>query len=277
MGGAVLWGAAAVWLFAPVFAGLPRTWIEDPTYSHGFVVAPIALALAWRRREAWRRAPLEPDSLGFVVVAFGLALYVVGTLAAELFTARVAAILVLAGTIRYVAGRARLRVVAFPVAFLLLMIPLPAILFDRIAVSLQLVSSAIGERLLQSSGVAVLRDGNLLILANATLQVADVCSGIRSLFALLAMALLVGHLAGVSANRQLFVAAAIVPVAIALNGVRLAITGIAVAHVGRWAATGLAHEAAGWIVFAVALAGVWVAHTSATRSARLVPRPCESM
>lgn len=262
MAGAVLWAAAAAWLYGPVLIKMVRTWVTDPTYSHGFFVLAIAVALIWRRRREFSAAPREPAAAGLVVVGFGLLLFVLGTLAAELFTIRVSLIVELAGTILYAEGRSRLRIVAFPLAFLLLMIPLPAIVFDRIAVSLQLIASSWGERLLQTAAIPVLRDGNVLTLTNATLEVNDACSGIRSVFALLGVALLLGQITRAPRWRQATVALLAIPLAVLLNAVRIAFTGCAVSYFGPAAARGLFHEASGVLVFIVALGGLWTLHSA---------------
>jgi exosortase len=222
-----------------VLAKLATAWSADATYSHGFVVIPGALFLAWRRRDALRSTPALPSASGLAIVAASLALLAAGSLGAELFSTRISFIGVIAGSIVYAFGWPRLRVVAFPVVLLLLMIPLPAIVFDRVAVSLQLLASRMGEQLLQAGGVPVLRDGNILRLTNVTLEVNDACSGVRSLIAL----------AGT--------AAAVLPIAVGLNGVRIALTGLAARQFGPDAARGAVHAASGWAVFVVALACMW--------------------
>jgi exosortase len=128
-----------------------------------------------------------------------------------------------------------------------------------------------GEFLLQAVEVPVLRDGNILTLANVVLEVSDACSGIRSLVALLAVTTLVGYLSEPVAWRRWLVAAAAVPLAIGLNGMRIALTGLAATWLGPWAAGGSVHEVSGWIVFVVALGCVW-ALQQAMRSAELPER-----
>jgi exosortase len=257
MVGIGVWMVAGAALYAPVLAKLARDWSANATYSHGFVVLPIALFLAWQQRDRLRHAPARPSRAGLLILAFSLGLYVIGSLGAELFITRLSMIGVLAGTIVYVWGWKHFRLVSFPLAFLLFMIPLPAIVFDHVAVSLQLVASRLGEFLLQAVEVPVLRDGNILTLANVTLEVSDACSGIRSLVALLAVTTLVGYLWEPAAWRRAFVAAAAVPLAIGLNGARIALTGLAATWFGPEAASGSVHAASGWVVFVVALGCVW--------------------
>jgi exosortase len=247
----------AAFLYAAVLVKLVRQWAADETYSHGFLVVPNALFLLWQQRDRLRRTPVSPSNAGLAVIALSLAIYVLGSLGAELFLTRVSLIGVVAGTVLYVFGCQHLRVVAFPLAFVIFTIPLPAVVFDRVSVSLQLVASQLGEQLLRSVNVPVLRDGNILTLATITLEVNDSCSGIRSLMALLCVATLIGHFSASTPLRRWSITFAAVPVAIGLNGVRIALTGLAASRFGPAVASGAIHVASGWVVFVVALAVVW--------------------
>jgi exosortase len=255
-----IWIGSIAALYGPVVIRMARQWQDDVTYSHGWVIAPIALMLVWRQRDRLRTAPLTPSRAGLAVVIGSLFVFVAGTLAAELFLTRISLIGVLAGTVLYTCGRTHLTLVAFPLLFLVFMIPLPAIVFDRAAVSLQLVASALGERLIRAGGVAVLRDGNVLRLASITLEVDEACSGIRSLMALVSVTTLVGYLFEPIWWRRVAVAVAAVPLAVALNAARIGLTGMAALRYGPSAARGAVHEATGMVVFVVALACVCAVH-----------------
>jgi exosortase len=257
MVGVGAWVLSAVLLYAVVLGKLVQQWNTDPTYSHGFLVPPIALFLLYRQRDRLREAASRPSTFGLVLIGLSLGLYVLGSLGAELFLTRVSLIGVLAGTVLYVFGWNHFRLVAFPLAFLVFMIPLPAIVFDRATVSLQLVASQMGEGLLRAADMPVLRDGNILTLPTITLEVNDACSGIRSLMALLSVATLVGYFSDTAPWQRALIAAAAIPLAIGLNGVRIAATGLAASRFGPAAASGAVHEASGWLVFVVALAVVW--------------------
>jgi len=260
MPGAIAWLAAAGFLYGPVVVKLARDWASDSNYSHGFVVLPIALWLAWRQRDRLRSLALHPSAAGLVIVAGSLLLYVFGIVGAEIFVTRVSLLGVIAGSIVFCFGWAQLRVLAFRVAFLLFMIPPPAIVFGDVALSLQLLASRLGEGMLRTAGVAVLRDGNVLTLGNVTLQVTEACSGIHSMMSLVTIASLFAYLfEGGNGRRVLFVLAAI-PLAIVLNGVRIAAAGLAATHFGPEAAEGPMHLASGWIIFVVGLVCMWVFH-----------------
>ena len=247
-------------VYGPALAGLWREWISNPDYSHGLIVAPTAAWLAWRRRDELRRQPMRPAWTGAVVATLSLVLFAMGTLAAELFTTRVSLIGVLVGTVAYTAGWRHVRVAAFPIAFLLFMIPLPAILFDRVTASLQLVASGLGESLLQLADVPVLRDGNVLTMSAVSLNVTEACSGIRSLMSLLALTSLVAYVIEPTRVRQVVLTLSAVPLAIVLNGMRVAVTGVAAASIGPSVARGTPHELTGWLVFVAAACSIWLIH-----------------
>jgi exosortase len=244
------------WLYADVLHGLVVQWRTDDNYSHGFLVPMFAAFFVWQRREALRVATTEPALGGVILVAASLLVFLAGTLAAELFLARVSLIGVLAGAVWFLWGAGHLRALAFPIAFLLLMIPLPAIVFNQIAFPLQLVASRAGELVIAAAGVPVLREGNLLQLPTRTLEVAEACSGIRSLVSLLMLAILLGYFTERAISRRVLIALAAVPLAILANAIRVAGTGLASEWIGPAAADGFFHAFSGWVVFLVACAGL---------------------
>jgi exosortase len=259
-------------LYGPVLLKLWHDWQSDESYSHGVLVAPIAAWLAWRVRDRLRAAPLRPSMSGLVIVIGSLAVFGAGSLAAELFITRISLVGVIAGTIVFVCGWKHFRIVAFPVAFLVFMIPLPTVVFDQVTQSLQLVASGMGERLLRAAAIPVLRDGNILTLPTITLNVTDACSGIRSLVSLLAVTSLVAYLDQPTTVSQIVLTLSAVPLAIGLNGLRVALTGIAASRFGPDMARGFVHEASGWAMFLVAFLGIWLLHRM-MRPARSHVRP----
>jgi exosortase len=147
------------------------------------------------------------------------------------------------------------------------MIPLPAIIFNQIAFPLQLFASRVGEVALGVAGVPVLREGNVITLPTVTLEVAEACSGIRSLVSLLTLAIVIGQLSEPRRWIRSALAATAVPVAIAANAARVAGTGIAAHYVGASAAEGFLHTFSGWLVFVVALALLLGTHRALARVA----------
>lgn len=244
--------AAGAYLFRDVVLKLVHDWGTDDNYSHGFLIPPIALYFVWERRARLAATPSAPSSAGLLVVLASVAVLGVGVLGAELFLTRLAIVGVLAGGVLFLSGWPWLRILAFPLGILLLMIPIPAIIFNQIAFPLQLLASRFGELALTTAGVPVLREGNVIVLSNTTLEVAEACSGIRSLISLLTLAIVYGYFIDARPWARTVLAAASIPVAIVANGVRVAGTGIAAHYVGPKAAEGFFHTFSGWLVFVVA-------------------------
>jgi exosortase len=236
-------------LYWHVLAKLVSDWYHDDNYSHGFLIVPLALYFVWERREKLRKIPAAPSALGFVVVLGSVAVLIAGILGSELFLTRISIVGTVVGVTLFLWGWGYLRALAFPLAFLLLMIPIPAIIFNQIAFPLQLLASQFGESAMGFANVPVLREGNVLILANTTLEVAEACSGIRSLVSLLTLAIVLGYFSDPRGWVRAVVALSSVPVAIVTNGFRVAGTGIAAHQFGAAAAEGFFHEFSGWLVF----------------------------
>lgn len=236
-------------LYRNVAVKLVMDWYNDDNYSHGFLILPLALYFVWERRKKLQAIPVNPSALGLVFVIGSVAVLIAGILGSELFLTRISIIGTVIGVILFLFGWAHLRALAFPVAFLLLMIPIPAIIFNQIAFPLQLLASQFGESAMGLANVPVLREGNVLILANTTLEVAEACSGIRSLVSLLTLAIVFGYFSDPRGWVRTLLALTAVPVAIVTNGFRVAGTGIAAHNFGAAAAEGFFHEFSGWLVF----------------------------
>ena len=241
-------------LYWQVLLKLVYDWSHDENYSHGFLIVPIALYFAWERRQALKDAQPTPSALGIVILIGSLAVLIAGTLGAELFLTRVSMIGVAVGITLFAFGWEHLRVLRFPLAFLLLMIPIPIIVFNQIAFPLQLLASRFGEFALQLLNIPVLREGNVINLANTKLEVAEACSGIRSLISLLTLGIVLGYFTDPRTSIRWLIALATVPVAIAANGLRVAGTGVAAHYFGAEAATGFLHTFSGWLMFLLASA-----------------------
>lgn len=250
-------GAVLTWPYHAVVGHLVDQWWSDGDCSHGFLVVPFAAYVAWTRRAVAARAADGPSLAAFFLILAAAVLFVAGQLGAELFLTRASLVAMLAGSVGFVWGRGRLRVLAFPLAFLLFMIPLPAIVLNQLTLPLQLVASRFGEALIRTTGIPVLREGNVLQLPGASLEVAEACSGIRSLEALVAGAIVLGYFRGACRTVLLAAAAAAVPIAILANALRVAATGVAASWLGPAAAKGAFHEVTGAATFACAVAALY--------------------
>ena len=243
--------AAYAVLFAPTAAGLVSQWWSDPDVGHGLLLVPVALWMAWRAGIAPGARPDQGVGVFLLVVA--VLLRVAGSLAAELFTQRLAMFLAGCGLVAYVAGWRQLLRWWLPVALLALSIPLPAVLLDQLALPLQLQASRMGAALLQWRDVPVLLAGNVINIPGHQLFVTEACSGLRSLVALLSMGLLLGGLWLRSPSSRAVLLALAVVVAIGVNGIRVFLTGFLVYFVSPEMGEGFMHTTEGWLLFVVSL------------------------
>jgi len=243
-------------VYASTLSSLARQWGSDDNYSHGFFVLPLALYFAWERRDRLAAAPRHANAAGLALIVGSLLIRLAGVLGSDIFLTRVSLIGVIAGAIWFVWGQRHVRILAFPILFLLLMIPLPTIIFNQLAFPLQLFASRVGEGVIAAAGIPVLREGNVLHLPAATLEVAEACSGIRSLVSLLMLAIVLGYFTGQGTRGRVALALAAVPIAIAANAARVAGTGLAAEWVGPEAAQGFFHTFSGWLMFVVAFIGL---------------------
>lgn len=263
----VWWGQAAILtlligvLYFDVMRRLILQWVNDPNFSHGFFVPLFSAYVLWQRRNQLRKLEVRPSWLGLVVMAVALATLVVGVLGAELFLSRASLVLLLAGVVIQLLGWNWLAAIIFPWAFLFLMIPIPAILFNQIAFPLQLLAARTATALLSLLGVPVLREGNVIQLAAMSLEVVDACSGIRSLISLLTLALIYGYLLEPKWLNRTLLALAAIPIAVLANAVRVMGTGLLGQYWSPDKAQGFFHEFSGWVIFVLSLGMLFLFHT----------------
>jgi len=256
----ILFIGSFLFLYRNVIAKLAHDWSIDENYSHGFLVFPIAAYFVWERRDKLFAAAWQPSVLGLVITIGSAALLVAGVVGAEVFTTEVSLLGAIAGSVLFVLGWSHLRVLLFPIAFLLLMIPLPAIIFNQITFPLQLLASRFGETVLMMAQIPVLREGNVIHLANTSLEVAEACSGIRSLISLLTLGIVYGYFSDSRSWIRSVLAIVTIPIAIVTNGLRVAGTGIAAHFYGPEVAEGFLHTFSGWLVFVSAFVILFALH-----------------
>jgi exosortase len=264
--------ASLLLAYLAVLARLARQWLDDANASHGLIVVPLAAWLVWSARGRWRALAPSPTWLGLAIVVASLGGYAAGVLGAELFLARISLVGVAAGTTLFVWGWRHLRLIAFPLILLALAVPLPVILSNQVTLPLQLLASRAGESLIWAAGVPVLREGNVLVLADTTLEVAEACSGIRSLVSLGTLALVAAYFRRGSLAGGATLVASSVPIAVAANAARVAGTGLVAHFVSAEAAEGFFHTFSGWLMFAAAVALMLACERAIARVERAVER-----
>ena len=245
---------ALVAVYAPVLYALGGDWASNPNYSHGFII-PFAVAFfVWQQRAELKALPARPTQWGLALALASQAVYLIGFLGAEFFLQRTSLLLLLAAAILYIWGWAHLRVHLFSLTLLFLAIPLPAIIFNAIAFPLQLLASAWAAALLRLFSIPVFREGNILVLPQRTLDVAEACSGIRSLFSLIALAMMVAYFVPVRFWLKLWLVLSSVPIALAANALRIMFTGLIGDWFGAEYSEGFFHAFSGWLIFVFAFA-----------------------
>lgn len=239
-------------LYGPTLIHLFSDWLHNPDYSHGFLIPPIAAAYLWRKRHVFRGLPTKPANSGLLVALLSQGIFIAGYLGADLFLERISFLILIAGALLYLSGWRTLWHASFVLLLLLLAIPLPGVVFNSVAGPLQLVASSMAERLLDVFGIPVLREGNLLQLNNQTLNVTEACSGIRSLATLITGGVVMGYfLPARWWLRPVFVLSSI-PIALGVNALRVAGTGVLGQAWGEKWASGFLHLFSGWVVFVLA-------------------------
>jgi exosortase len=240
-------------VYAPVVTELVRDWIRDPNYSHGFLIPVVSGVLIWRGRVARRNLPCSPSNWGLLGILVAVALLVLGSAAAEVFTQRVSLVVFLASLVLFMLGWRRLRAVAFPIGFLLLAIPLPYVIYYGLTSPMQTFAARSAVVGLKVIGVPALREGNVIHLQGASLEVAEACSGIRSLYSFLALGALLAYSTTIPLWGRLLVFLLTIPLSVAANAFRVWSTGVGTVLIGPRATSGTVHELFGLIVFATAL------------------------
>jgi len=253
-------GGLSLWLYASTLVRLVAQWRHDPNFSHGFLVPLFSAFVVWQERPKLACLKRRPSWSGILILVMGLCLLLLGQMGAELFLSRISLLFVLAGMIVFFLGWNFFQALLFPWALLLLMIPIPAIIFNQITFPLQLLASKIASAILPWLGVPVLREGNVIVLPGKALEVADACSGIRSLMSLATIAVIYGYLVERRLVPRVLLALASLPIAVAANSLRVVITGLLVQYWDPDKAEGFFHEFQGWLMFVASLFMLYILH-----------------
>ena len=250
--------AVFVFVYSHAIATLVSDWSNDPNFSHGFLIPFVAGYMVWYRKEVLKTIEIKPASIGIGVIVLGMLCYLAGTIGSELFVMRSSMIITISGMVIYLFGVEMFKAVLIPILYLIIMIPIPAIIWNKIAFPLQLFAANLSADMVRLLGIPVLRDGNILHLANTSLEVVDACSGLRSLTSLLALSGAFAFIAPLGNLKKWILFVSAVPIAVVVNIVRLTVTAVMATYMGAEAAQGFLHDMSGILVFAVALALVYL-------------------
>lgn len=240
-----LYRGAATWL-------VTVDWVRED-YSSSAFIPLIAAYLVYERRALLHRAPWAPCWLGLLPFLAGLLLFWVGELSGEFFSLYLSFWLVLVGIVWGWLGTGRLRVLLFPLFFLLAMFPLPNYLNTMLTLKLKLISSWLGVWMIRLYGLSAYREGNVIDLGFTKLQVVDACSGLRYFIPLLVLALLLASYYRASFWKRALLVGSVIPISVLTNGLRIASVGILYQFFGPVVAEGFFHDFSGWFIFMISL------------------------
>ena len=246
-------GALLLASYAPVLWRLVRQWDEDPDMGHGFFVPVVAAFIVWQKRRELLALTPSPNWWGLAIVLYGTLQLYVATLGAELFLARTAFVISVIGIVLLLGGAAYVRLLAFPLFLLFFMIPIPGVVYNSITFPLQILASRVSTEALNMMQIPVLREGNVLELAEQRLSVVEACSGIRSLLSLTFLSLVYGYFFESKIWMRVVLFLSTIPIAIVANASRVTLTGVLTEYKPELA-EGFFHTASGWVIFMVALA-----------------------
>lgn len=264
--------ALTIIVYYDVVARLIHQWSNDPNFSHGFIVPLFSAFVVWTQRKALSALAVRPSNWGLIVIVLSLAMVIVGNLGAELFVARVSLVLLLGGMVIFLLGWQHFRALLFPWLFLFFMVPIPAIIFAQLTLPLQTLAAKLATVALQLVGIPVLREGNVIALPAMPLEVAEACSGIRSLLSLGTLAIIYGYFLEEKFWPRVLIAIAAIPIAVLANGFRIFGTGFLVQYWDADKALGFFHEFSGWLVFIVSMVLLFMMHKSFAMVSKLYTR-----
>lgn len=247
-------------IYLRVLIKLVHDWYTNPDFSHGFVIPIFVAYLLWKQKDRIQLVSLRAAWAGVGCVALALAVLLTGVYGADLFLSHISLVLLFVGLVWAFAGPGMLRELALPLGALLLAIPFPAIVFNRITFPLQLFASRLASVALPLFNVPVLREGNVIQLPAMQLEVAEACSGIRSLMTLFTVAVIYGYFAETSLSKRVILALASLPIAVAANAVRIIGTGLCVQYWNPDKALGFFHEFSGWLMFVISTLCLYFVH-----------------
>ena len=239
-------------VYLPALYDLVGDWWGDPNYSHGFLIPIVSIALVWQKRDVLGTLPKSTDRRGLALLALAMIMFVVANCAAEYFTLRFSFVMALIGLTLYLFGPAVIRTTWFAFFFLLFMIPLPYVIYYAVTFPMQTLATKVAVEALNILGMNAIRQGNIIHIADHTLEVAEACSGIRSLVSLLALGAIYAYSSQKRFAAQALLFLSTIPIAVVSNVFRVLVTSIGVAAVTDQITKEPLHSVMGLSVFVVA-------------------------
>jgi exosortase D (VPLPA-CTERM-specific) len=240
--------------------GLFHVWTTNEDYSYAFLIPFMSGYLIWERRQEFRRTPFSTNWLGGILFVFFILVSAYGILGSSPSAVRPAIPLIILAITLFCFGKQIFKIMLFPLALLIFMIPLPTMYGTLVGVHLKRISTLLGELILRLAGITVFVEGNVIDLGVTQLQVVDACSGLRYVLPLLCVGVIFAYFFEKVRWRQVVIAVSTMPIAIITNGIRIGATGILAERYGSDVAHGFFHGFSGWLIFVFAFALLFVVH-----------------
>jgi exosortase D (VPLPA-CTERM-specific) len=247
-----LYGLLLIGIFYSAYRVMIAWWGNED-FNYCYLIAPIVLYLIWEKKERLAAVPSQSSWIGILPFALGLSFFWLGELGGEFYSLYLASWLIFFGLCWMHLGWKKLKIIWFPIVFLLTMFPPPNAINFPLTLKLKLLSSKIGVAIIQAYGLSAYREGNVIDLGFTQLQVVDACSGLRFLYPLIIMALLLAFFYKSSFWKKALLVISSIPITIITNSFRIAMTGILYNHWGSAVAEGFFHGFSGWFIFMFAL------------------------
>jgi EpsI family protein len=233
---------------------LVRDWYENETYSYGFLVPWIAVYLIWQRRNRLKFIATRPSLVALIPLSTAVVLALVGQAVGDVFSMRISMVFALASAIYLLLGREYFKALSFPVFYLMLMIPPPYVLIKDVTYHLRYLDATHAANILQLLGIPVFVEAYFIHLPNMKLEVADVCSGLSSVFALFALGTLYAYVLPIRASLKVLLVACTFPFAMLANLFRIVVIAVLAYNFGAVVFQSTFHWLTGTTVFLLALA-----------------------
>jgi len=231
-------------------------WMNNPDYSHGPLIPLISLFIVYQKREELKNIAIDGTNWGLLILAAAIIVQIVSLRAQINFINSYSLILSLAGIILYLYGKRMFRALIFPLCYLIFMVPFWGAFMDKLANYLKVLSSILSFYIIQLFGFPVFLEGVVLHLPKGSLEVADPCSGIRSLFSLLALGTLIAYMSSGGVVKKISIVAFALVLAVIGNSLRVTTLAIILQETGKVITEGTLHSAIGLGVFIFALGGL---------------------
>lgn len=243
----ILWALA----FIPVYPDLVGEWFYHSNNSHGVLVPFISLFLIWQKRDQLIKSQISNSKWGLLILITSMLLYILSYAGSVAVVSRAMIVISLIGLVLFNFGKEIFSIIQFPLFYLIFMVPVPVTIYKLVAFPLQLFATQVSAFFIHILTISVYREGNMLYFAQTQLEVAEACSGLRSMTSFIMLSFLFAYMMDKDSKwRRICIVLSAIPLAIFVNIVRVTGTGILAHFYGSQVARGFLHEFSGLVVFA---------------------------